>query len=268
MFDNFIVSCDEIQHSGEPQDSFQAEDFYSDEAVICSIEADKDADSIADVCPENNLENIEKEDGETDIQESAVESVLLNDIIEVTDTTEEKIELKYSQEEVDSFVKEAEARARELGYNDGFSAATSEIQKMQQSVLEDIGTKISALVSDSSNIAAASEAAAIKVALEAVHKILPSLERDVAKKELIAFLGDNFNKFKNESGLSFNFNPQMAAEIAPQLSKLAEKHDFEGKISIHKDADMSLSDCKVEWKNGGVERNITKVLNKIEELIS
>ena len=59
----------------------------------------------------------------------------------------------------------------------------------------------------------------------------------------------------------------MVAEIAPLLSKLANKNDYEGKISVHKDADMGLSDCRVEWKNGGVERNSSKIINKIMDLV-
>ncbi len=96
---------------------------------------------------------------------------------------------------------------------------------------------------------------------------MPNLEAGVAKQEVEAFLRDNFSKFRGEKNLSFSFHPDMAAEIAPQLSKLAEKNDFEGKISVHKDINLNLSDCRVEWRNGGVERNTEEVLKKVENIL-
>ncbi|MBR2033315.1 MAG: hypothetical protein IKA03_01440 [Alphaproteobacteria bacterium] len=267
MFDNFIISCEEEpttedsldvsvakelllseEHSFSDDNNLK-EDVFSVDEIIETTSADENIDGVID--QENVFESIPP------IEDS------INDEIK-----EPEVELKYSQEDMDIAINEAETRGRELGYSEGFAASSTENQKMQQSLLENIDSKLATLISNNYNNMVTAEETAIKVALEAIRKVLPSLEQDVAKKELVAFLGDNFSKFKNESSLSFSFHPQMIAEIAPQLSKLAEKHDFEGKISVHKDIDLGLSDCRIEWKNGGVERNTTKVLNKIEELIS
>lgn len=78
---------------------------------------------------------------------------------------------------------------------------------------------------------------------------------------------NNFSHFKNEPGLSFSFNPDSVKTAAALLPKLANANDFEGKISVHKDASLGIGDCRIEWKNGGVERNADKMLEKVTDLL-
>jgi flagellar assembly protein FliH len=238
MFDNFIIPC--------------AEDTCVDEVVEC-------LETIDDVAPVQNSELIEdailQEENTSD--ENYDISVSQENILE-----EEKP--RFSQDDLDVAVASAEAK----GYEKGVTDTENKMQSKQQLILENIETRLSELIQDQGEMLEQNETAAMQVAIEAICKILPTIEKDVAKKEVEAFLSNNFSKFRQESILSFSFHPDMVAEIAPKLSKLAEKNDFEGKISVHKDINLSISECRVEWKNGGVERNISENINKIEELIS
>ena len=242
MFDNFVIPS--------------VEDTGVDDIVGCQTISD-------DVLPMQDNEFIDE----------IVEDVVLqdeNDVNEDSDinvkqeivTEEEKY--RYNQDDLDAAVVAAEAK----GYEKGVADTENEMQSKQQLILENIETRLSELIQDQGEMLEQNETAAMQVAIEAICKILPTIEKDVAKKEVEAFLSNNFSKFRQESILSFSFHPDMVAEIAPKLSKLAEKNDFEGKISVHKDINLSISECRVEWKNGGVERNISENINKIEELIS
>ena len=143
----------------------------------------------------------------------------------------------------------------------GQSLAATE--KAKEELLLQIDLSLKALVDEYTNLEQEAEASAMQIAIHAINKILPTLEQDVAKREVEAFLEDNFGNFRKETSLSFSFHPEMAAQIAPLLSKLADKNDFEGKIAVHKDINLGLSDCKVEWKSGGVERSSAQITEKI-----
>ena len=52
-----------------------------------------------------------------------------------------------------------------------------------------------------------------------------------------------------------------------QIAKLAHIHDFEGKISLHKDSKLEKASCRIEWENGGVCNNSDKLLEKIDNLL-
>ena len=240
MFDNFVISCNDEECVAEPLDVKEA---------------------TKETLAEPEVQDLEPQE----TQEPEVSKEKAEEVPEPKE--EEPIKPKepsYSQAELDAAVNSAEER----GYEKGFSAAATDIQKAEQTALDEINNRLIALLSGESENKKEAEASALKFAVELVRKLLPNLEAGVAKEEVEAFLGDNFSKFRGEKNLSFSFHPDMAVEIAPQLSKLAEKNDFEGKISIHKDINMSLSDCRVEWRNGGVERNTEEILGKVENLLN
>ncbi len=170
----------------------------------------------------------------------------------------------FSQQELDAAAVEAEQR----GYQQGFAAAQAENAAAREQTLKSVEARLQELIALRTEALQAGEQEAFRIALAAVRKLLPSFEAAAAKKELEAFLSGNFAKFRGEKSLSFSFHPDMAAEIAPILSKLAEKNDFEGKIAVHKEAGLGLTDCRVEWKDGGVEKNAEKLLDKMETLIA
>ena len=100
-----------------------------------------------------------------------------------------------------------------------------------------------------------------------MRKILPGLEKETALNEINRFLSVNFPNFRREASLSFTFNPEVVAKVSEIIAKLANANDFEGKISLHKDASMAPGDCRIEWKNGGIERSSHKMLEKIDNLL-
>lgn len=175
----------------------------------------------------------------------------------------EKIEASYTQEQLDAAVRSAEER----GFESGFKAASGNSEKKQLELLDNLNNRIITLLSETGQIRSEAAQESLQVALEVVQKILPSLEREQAQREVENFLTENFPNFSREQALSFSFNPEMAAAFPELISKLADRNDFEGRIAVHKDPALGLSDCRVEWQNGGVERNTHKMLEKVSNML-
>ena len=212
-------------------------------------------------CTSQTLEDAETEELEADSEDVKQEEVT-EDVIEETAPEDEKAP-SYTQEELDSAVTSAEER----GYEKGFNAASDEKEKQQTELLENINNRLMTLLAEVDKKSQDIEQGALQFALDLVKKLFPSLEKQHAVAEVQKFLKDNFSAFSHEDSLSFSFNPEMIESIASKIGKLAEKNDFEGKISIHKDDNLGLSECRVEWKNGGVERSPENILNKVEALL-
>lgn len=170
--------------------------------------------------------------------------------------------VSFSHEELDAEVKKAEER----GYEKGFQVAQSEKEQRQSLLLTEISGKLQELLDNAAAVQTNLEAEQMSLSVELVRKLLPTLEKTQAQAEVKKFLADNFVNFRKEPSLSFSFNPEVVAQMPEVISKLASQNDFEGKIAIHKDANLALTDCRVEWLNGGVERNNHKMLEKMSEL--
>ncbi len=175
----------------------------------------------------------------------------------------EIIELTYSETEL----KEAIRQAEEVAYNKGFKTASGDLSEKQNQLLSDIKNQLMTIYAEIENKKSEIESSSLKFALGVIRKVLPTLEQERAEAEVKRFLTDNFVNFAAQESLSFSFNPETVPLVAESIGRLAEQNDFEGKIAVHKDASLGVSDCRVEWKSGGVERNTEKTLDKIEDLI-
>ncbi len=235
MFDNFVVSS-------EPPSTEE------------TLTVSQDVDTSADNLPEEVLTT-----DQAVVEPEAVIPVAVEEPIKAP----VEQELSYSKEELDAAVKMAEEKA----YEQGRTEAIGEEDKKRDLLLEDISRQLTDIFAGLDKKATEVENSALQFAIELVRKILPTLEKERAEVEVKNFMAQNFANFAGQETLSFAFNPATVTLVADSIGKLAEQNDFEGKIAVHKDDTLGPSDCRIEWKNGGVERNVSETLNKVKELL-
>lgn len=243
MFDNFVVQSNKKEDE-QPEPEITLEDEMPEETVV--EEVDKD---IPD-----QPEEVEEEKEPVQEEQTPVEPV------------EQKAEPvpSYSQEELD----EAVQKAKEEAYAEGKNAVETEENKKQNILLEEIKNQLTLIFAGLDETKNKMEASALEFALAALRKALPTMEKEAAEAEVKNFLGNNFPLFSAQESLSFAFNPETIKLVAGSLERLAEQNDFEGKIAVHKDASLGAADCRVEWKNGGVLKKASAILDKADELIN
>ena len=172
--------------------------------------------------------------------------------------------IMFSEEEVAEKVKEAEQEA----YNKGLKAAQESIEQTQKELLESINNKLIALIANAVKAEENAEHEAFVLARAVVDKLVPGLNEEHAAEIVNKFIADNFNSFKNESKLSFYIHPDIISYAQETIAKLANSYDFEGKIALHKDASLEKADCRIEWENGGVERNSAELGERVKNLLA
>ena len=146
--------------------------------------------------------------------------------------------IMFSEEEVAEKVKEAEQEA----YNKGLKAAQESIEQTQKELLESINNKLIALIANAVKAEENAEHEAFVLARAVVDKLVP--------------------------GLNFYIHPDIISYAQETIAKLANSYDFEGKIALHKDASLEKADCRVEWENGGVERNSAELGERVKDLLA
>ena len=260
LFDNFVVKND------TPSDMLSEIPQLSDNT---SETFDEYNDIDINTLPEETSEETTDQlvvDTQEDIYEK-YEPQSLPDVQEYDYVAEPKIEENlavYTEEEFREAVEQAEKDA----YNKGMEEAKASMEEKQNLLLENIKNQLMTIYTTLGEKQTNLEISALNFSVEMVRKILPTLERERAEKEVKNFLAENFANFSNQDTLSFSFNPEVISSVADSISRLAEQNDFEGKISVHKDVSLGLSDCRVEWKSGGVERKTSDLINKVENLIN
>lgn len=197
-------------------------------------------------------------------QEVEVEPIVVEPEPVVEEVEPEPEVITFSEEEVAEKVKEAEKEA----YERGLKAAQESIEQSQKELLESINNKLIALIANTIKAEETAEQEAFVLARAVVDKLVPGLNEEHAAEIVNKFIADNFNSFKNESKLSFYIHPYIISYAQETIAKLANSYDFEGKIALHKDASLEKADCRIEWENGGVERNSAELGERVKNLLA
>lgn len=237
-FDNFILDEDNQPYAEDWENSHIAVEIPSEEIESEQIpEEELKVETAQEIVPEP--EPVKEPEPE-----------IIEDII------------TFTEEEV----AEKENKARTEGYEAGYQQAKSEQLEEQNRLLSEINNRLMMLSADMSSQTKDVDNQVIALSRDVIHKLVPVLAKSQAEKLVKAFLEKNFAQFKNENKLAFYFHPQALSFVQEEIARLANIHDYEGKISLHKDETMQLSDCRVEWENGGVERNSAQMLNKADKI--
>lgn len=197
-------------------------------------------------------------------QEVELEPIVVEPEPVVEEVEPEPEVITFSEEEVAEKVKEAEKKA----YERGLKAAQESIEQSQKELLESINNKLIALIANTMKAEETAEQEAFVLARAVVDKLVPGLNEEHAAEIVNKFIADNFNSFKNESKLSFYIHPDIISYAQETIAKLANSYDFEGKIALHKDASLEKADCRIEWENGGVERNSAELGERVKNLLA
>lgn len=218
----------------------------------------------------------ENQEPETVMEEPVPEPVG-EDVIEPVDVSFEEIEPEpetepeplfepaptFSEEEV----SRKEKLAEEKGVERGRQEAREETECRNTALLENINDRLTVLAADMQERQKEADNQVLDMVSTALHKLLPSLAKEQAQEIVGRFLTENFPNFKNEPKLSFYFNAENIPWVQEKIARLAAVNDFEGKIALHKDNSLAPCDCRIEWENGGVERKMNKMLEKVDNLL-
>lgn len=187
-------------------------------------------------------------------------------------SVEEPFEMPEPEKEVEEIFYRADleaqaAAADRAGYERGYAAAVAEQMTENNRLLTDISQKLTVLLAQAEDKQKQQEQEMADVIKRALQILVPPLTDDNASALVDKFLQDNFNNFKHNEKLSFYIHPDIISYIQESIVKLANSHDFEGKIAIHKDSSLEKSSCRVEWDNGGVEYAPEEQLKHIEQML-
>lgn len=261
MFDDFVVNTDKEDVVADIQIKKNKLSFDIEETQEDNIEITAD-ETVEKIILEDNKEEIVKEQVEENKTEDIIEDIKSYDYVQEAEV-EENLAV-YTEEEF----KEALSQAEEIAYNKGLEEAKNSLEEKQNILLEDIKNQLMTIFASLEDKKSDMEISMLNFAVSMVRKLLPTLEKERAEKEVKNFLAENFSNFSSQEALSFSFHPDIISKVADSIGRLAEQNDFEGKISVHKDVSLGLSDCRVEWKSGGVERKTSNVINNVENLIN
>jgi flagellar assembly protein FliH len=130
---------------------------------------------------------------------------------------------------------------------------------------------LEAIASDLAKLGAAHAAAATQVEREAVgvlravlQKAMPALSRKEPLGEIEALVAECLREAIEEPRIVVRVADQLFEAVQRRLAPLAAAAGYAGKFVLLADDALGLGDCRVEWADGGAERDQKRLLNDLD----
>jgi flagellar assembly protein FliH len=161
----------------------------------------------------------------------------------------------------------ARRKGEEAGMARGRNEAVAAFDKQVAATLGAIAQQTAAIAK---SVAAEAQAAgkSVDLALAIVRKLHPALVERQGLAEIEAVLAQCLESLKQEPRLVAYVASARLDALQERLAQLSAASGFEGRVVLIGDDAMGESDCRVEWADGGVEREAGRIWRAIEEALA
>lgn len=162
--------------------------------------------------------------------------------------------------------------AREAGRTEGRAAALAEAARAQEertaSALETLGHGIGTLIAARAELLREAEGQAIAVLRAVLQKAVPALCRKEPLAEIEALVTGCLADVVDEPRLVLRVNDRLFDAVQGRIAGVLQAGGYAGKIVLLADAALEEGDGRVEWADGGAERDTRRMAQDIDALLA
>ena len=162
---------------------------------------------------------------------------------------------------------DAESIAHRRGFEAGQAQARTEAADSIARALNQIADSMVRINGALTGIETRLEIEAEQVAVSVAGKLAPELVAHEPLTELSALAGDAFRQLVTTPQISIHIGTDIYDAAKEKLEEIARQRGFEGRLSVHPDTTVARGDCRIEWADGGVNRDSARTLAAIDDVV-
>jgi flagellar assembly protein FliH len=181
-------------------------------------------------------------------------------------TVEEEPEIiipTFSEEEVEI----ARQQGFDAGKEQGLAATSEALTKQINETLLKTDEKLLAAFQTQDSVNQDLSRAAHSLAVGICKKMMPAMAKQHSFDEVGRVIEEVFAKAIEEPRITLSVHSDIAKAIEVRVSELAKEKVYEGRVLVQVDEELEASDCRVDWVNGGSERNTKKLWANITSIL-
>lgn len=157
------------------------------------------------------------------------------------------------------------------GKKDGVETARKEFLATAESrtaqALEQISSGVAQLLAarNADNVARRDQP--VHIALAVLRKVLPETARRGGLTEIESLLRQCMTELIDEPRFVVRVAESLLGEVRPHLEQMAEAGGFTARLIVIGDPALGAGDCRIEWGEGGVERDTNRLLEDVSRAV-
>lgn len=176
---------------------------------------------------------------------------------------EEVVVPTFSEEEVAAAQQQGFAAGREEGQRAAMELTESRLAEALSAVAERIGGLFE--IQAQANVLAAADAVSISTIM--VRKIFPDLARRNALGEIENMVETAMHQVMDEPRLIIRVSEVLRQDAEERLTAVIGANGYEGRLVILGDDEIAHGDCRIEWTDGGAERDTAALWQELDSII-
>lgn len=171
---------------------------------------------------------------------------------------------------VPTFTEDDLAAARRQSLEEGKAAgrqeAASDAESLAAITIQEIGKAITALYASKSQASESNAREAAELAMAVTRKVIPEISKRGALKEIESMVSNCLAERFDEPRVVIRVHDSLLDNLRSRLDATAASAGFSGKFVLLAEEGLGVTDCRVEWADGGAERNEARLWGEIEEV--
>ncbi len=176
----------------------------------------------------------------------------------------EKQKPTFSQEQLDA----ARQEGYEAGLKDGAAAAQESQAQRLSELLAQVEQRLGKLIQDSAAEWQSQLGQLQSIALVIARKLLPTYVETHGLAEIESIVTRVVAEMSREPRLVIRVPEKYFDETSARINAIATNEAYAGKVVILGDPELGDSDCRVEWADGGIERDTRAIWDEIDRVLA
>ena len=170
-----------------------------------------------------------------------------------------------------TFSEEEVIAAQQTAYDEGKAAGIQEAHAQFEQMIAAATTQISQAIplvfQQHSRTQEEHEAHALEIATTVSKKIIPAYTENYGLDEIIHVVSQCLEPLRAEPRIIVKVHESLREDTHERLVKIADEVGFDGRVVVMAHEGLVPGDCRVEWSEGGAERNSDDLWQQIDEII-
>lgn len=158
--------------------------------------------------------------------------------------------------------------AYDVGFAAGHKAGLDEQTERLTATTLQVGHKIEHMLNNMQLLQKECHEGMRRMALAIAHKFVPEFTARHGIQEIEAVIAEVITEMVHEPRLVVRIHESQFDSLNEKINALAVQKAYAGKVVVLADAEIAVGDCRVEWADGGMERNGQAMWAKVEQVVA
>ncbi len=163
---------------------------------------------------------------------------------------------------------EAETNAHRRGYAEAQADAKVEYDRRIADAMERIAANLAEANNALKAIETRLECEAVEVAVAVARKLSPALIAREPFAEISTLASECFRELVTAPHIAVRVNDALYAVAREKLEDIVRAKSFQGRLVVLAEPDIALGDCRIEWAEGGINRDVAAAEAAIDAAVT